>query len=270
VVERKRRKTKEAVKAEEVNWLNYFQRIRPVCPWSYKAFMREGIHIFEYQPNLFNVWRQTFHTRRQHGQPQPEAYVYTAEGYDSEYLENLTEQYNALDDGCEYLWSHPSHGGDSTPIPVIIQQDRATLTDLRLRVGYEEPEDLSYARTRFHDAKCKAKNRRGIEWELTFEEWYDWFLSHGVDRNVKRRYCKDSIVMCRKGDTGPYSLDNIYPGTLKQNSHDQHNMPKGTRPVITPHGEFRSCNQAGKTLGVSPVTVKHRCNSDNFPDWTWK
>jgi len=256
-------------KAEEVNWQNYFERIRPVCPWSYSAFMREGIHIFEYQPNLFNVWRQTFHTRRQNDKPQPEAYVYTAEGYDSEYLENLTEQYNALDDGCEYLWSHPSHEGDSTPIPVIIQQDRDTLTDLRLKTGYEEPENLAYARERFHDAKCKAK-QRGIEYHLTFEEWYDWFLSNGVDRNQRRKYCKDSIVMCRKGDTGPYQLDNIYPGTLKQNSLDQHNMPKGTRPVITPEGEFRSCNQAAKTLGVNNVTVKHRCNSDNFPNWQWK
>lgn len=271
MVERKRKRIKEveSQSQEEVNWQNYFQSIRPVCPWSYKAFMREGIQFFNYVPSTFNVWRQTFHTRRQHGQPQPEAYVYRAEGYDSEYLENLTEQYNALDDGCEYLWSHPSHGGDSTPIPVIIQQDRETLTDLRLKTGYEEPEDLTYARQRYRDGKYKATKLRGIEWKISFTEWYDWFLSHGVDKNVKQEYNGDTIVMCRRGDTGPYSLDNIYADTNRNNSSDQHNMPTNTRPVSTPHGDFRSINTAAKQLNLSPNTVRDRCRKPKYPDWTF-
>jgi hypothetical protein len=36
------------------------------------------------------------------------------------------------------LWSHPEEGGDSTPSPVLIQQDRTKLTDLRNKVGYTD------------------------------------------------------------------------------------------------------------------------------------
>jgi hypothetical protein len=41
-----------------------------------------------------------------------------------------------LDEGdCEWLFSYPEYGQFATPVPVLIQQDRATLTSLREKHG---------------------------------------------------------------------------------------------------------------------------------------
>lgn len=65
-------------------------------------------------------------------------------------------------------------------------------------------------------AYLKQRDRakfRGIGWEITFEEWCDWW---GEDFN-NRGVSTSSLQMCRIADKGPYRLDNIYKGTPKQN-----------------------------------------------------
>ena len=55
-----------------------------------------------------------------------------------EILDPLIDEYvaflNECQNTCEYLWSHPGFtkgGNNQTPVPVIIQQDRARLMELR-------------------------------------------------------------------------------------------------------------------------------------------
>jgi hypothetical protein len=61
---------------------------------------------------------------------------------------------------------------------------------------------------------------RGIEFKLTLEEWYSWWLQQGVDKNIKQPLNKNTLCMCRYNDIGPYELGNIYCATLSQNQKD--------------------------------------------------
>lgn len=59
----------------------------------------------------------------------------------------------------------------------------------------------AYASQKFSAAK------RNIGWELTFDEWLDVWETSGHLANRGRG--KEKHLMGRKGDTGPYSIDNI-------------------------------------------------------------
>ncbi len=54
--------------------------------------------------------------------------------------------------------------------------------------------------------KGLAKSR-GVPFELTFEEWYNWWLSTGHYHERGKK--KGQYVMARFNDDGAYSLDNI-------------------------------------------------------------
>lgn len=60
---------------------------------------------------------------------------------------------------------------------------------------------------------------RGVEWKLTFEEWRDWWLTD--NRYANRGNLAGKTMMCRISEPGPYSLDNIYPGTPADNMRDK-------------------------------------------------
>lgn len=76
---------------------------------------------------------------------------------------------------------------------------------------------LPYARTAYKN-KRKDAMERNIPFELSFKDYYEWFLLNGVDKNKKQQIHKDMLCMCRFNDTGPYSLDNIYIDTMSNNS----------------------------------------------------
>jgi hypothetical protein len=59
---------------------------------------------------------------------------------------------------------------------------------------------------------------RGIKWELNLWQWWTiWDLSgHWAERGQGA----NSYVMCRTGDVGPYSVDNVYIATGSQNIKD--------------------------------------------------
>ena len=49
-------------------------------------------------------------------------------------IDEFVAHRNDSQEKCEYLWSHPSFTkgkSNQTPVPVIIQQDRARLMELR-------------------------------------------------------------------------------------------------------------------------------------------
>ena len=81
------------------------------------------------------------------------------------------------------------------------------------------PHPLSYAKSRYNTQKSGAR-ARGIPFLLTFEEWYQWFLTQGVDRNIPQGNKGTSYAMCRINDSGSYELGNIYLGTQSSNTAD--------------------------------------------------
>jgi hypothetical protein len=59
---------------------------------------------------------------------------------------------------------------------------------------------------------------RGIEWQLTFDEWWElWEKSGKWDQRGRgpKHYC-----MARRLDVGPYSLDNVVITTNRRNNQE--------------------------------------------------
>lgn len=125
-----KRKRKKA--QEEVNWAKYFAKIKGVCPWSFKAYMKETILFIDYSDVTLYTWSILLDATHY------EAFVYKCPGKTSKWLQAKCDQLNENNTKHEWLWSHPEHGGDSTPIPVLIQQDKNILQQLREQVGYED------------------------------------------------------------------------------------------------------------------------------------
>ncbi len=108
---------------------------------------------------------------------------------------------------------------------------------------------------RFTTQRWHAINRRGIEWQLTFEEWLAWWGD-----NIDNRGCKSGqLVMARFNDTGPYSLSNIKKITANDN-HAEVDLGKlkSTKAVSAEGLEFDSLTQAGKHFNVLPSTIRDR------------
>lgn len=61
-----------------------------------------------------------------------------------------------------------------------------------------------------HRAKC-----RGIEWHFDFLTWIVWWIQTGHFN--QRGVTNGDYQMCRIADTGPYSWDNVYCDTGKNN-----------------------------------------------------
>lgn len=67
------------------------------------------------------------------------------------------------------------------------------------------------------NAKC-----RNIGFHFTFEEWYNWWLSTGK-LHLRGNTTDKPYMMCRIGDIGDYSIDNVYCGTHSDNVKDTYN-----------------------------------------------
>jgi len=114
-----------------------------------------------------------------------------------------------------------------------------------------EQEIKSY-RTKFNVQKYSAINKRNIEWDLSFEDWLNWWKMTGKLEQRGRK--GDQYVMARFQDKGSYSLENIYCCTANQNNKDQKgrigNRLKGIKSsrfksmIKTPFGVFESIKAA--------------------------
>jgi len=118
---------------------------------------------------------------------------------------------------------------------------------------------LSYAKLRYREQR-KGARIRNIPFEITFQDWYQWWLSNGVDRNIPRPNNGETLCMCRYGDQGAYSLDNIYCASRSQNNIDAHlynpNLTGRHRKKIhTPYGIFQSKIEAAKSLKIHTTTI---------------
>ena len=124
---------KEAVKSlKEDKWAEYFASIRKVCPWSLKAFMKDRILFVETTPVCLDTYAKLF------PYTEYEAAVYKWPTASVEWLVAMCDGLNEQYESSTWLWSHPAEGGDSTHIPVLIQQDATRLAELREKIGYVE------------------------------------------------------------------------------------------------------------------------------------
>ena len=101
---------------EEVNWDQYFQKIRKVCPWSWSEYRKGNIDIVA-GTNIVPLG--DFAAR-----------IYIVDISNAEELEEYHDYLNDTTDD-EWLYSHPLYGGNSTEIPVLIQQDAELLRRAR-------------------------------------------------------------------------------------------------------------------------------------------
>ena len=125
-----------------------------------------------------------------------------------------------------------------------------------------------------YNAHKGGAKKRGIAFEFTPQEWYNWWLSNGVDKNIPQTFNKDTLVMARYNDTGAYHPNNVYCCSNSQNCKDydyskrnfdyskrkidysaiKRNPPKVQpklfKPVVTPQGEFDSVQSATNTLRI--------------------
>ena len=89
-----------------------------------------------------------------------------------------------------------------------------------------------YSKLRFHRHRAQAKYRN-IPFEFSWEQWHQWWLNHGYDRNQPNaERGADRMCMCRYGDTGPYSPENVYLASIAENNSDakQNGRRRGGRP----------------------------------------
>lgn len=72
----------------------------------------------------------------------------------------------------------------------------------------------------FYSQKANAK-RRNIEWDLTFDEWWELWEPYFHMRG----HGKNGLCMGRNGDAGPYKVGNVYIttnlGNLLDRKHSQ-------------------------------------------------
>jgi len=115
-----------------------------------------------------------------------------------------------------------------------------------------------------YSAQKSSAGYRNIPWKITFEDWLEWW---GIDIHLRGNGA-GGLCMCRYGDIGPYSLDNIYKDTIKNNSiyanHHKVSVYVGAK-------EYRSINTAALGENCVRQTVSNRCNSNKLKHshWSW-
>jgi hypothetical protein len=92
---------------------------------------------------------------------------------------------------------------------------------------------IQTAKGKYSIQKRKAK-RRGIAWELSFEEW--WTIWEASGKWSERGWGKDKYVMCRYGDIGAYSIDNVFIDTNSNNTKSM-NLSRDTGGRFLPKNE---------------------------------
>ena len=110
------------------NWFRYFHSIRHVCPWSFKSYLEGRIQIIPFDRDLLKLTEMNWTV-----QPN-DALVYVVDDLTLDEIDDFVAHRNDCQDKCEYLWSHPTFtkgANNQTPKPVIIQQDRKRLMELR-------------------------------------------------------------------------------------------------------------------------------------------
>lgn len=115
----------------------------------------------------------------------------------------------------------------------------------------------SKAKSRYRD-QIRNAVKRGIKMIMSFDEWDQWWLSNGVDKNFSTVQNRLQPCMCRKNDIGDYTLGNVYLGTRSQNTSfawSHRDRSHLCNRVKTPKGIFKSQTEAAKAYNVTYQTI---------------
>ena len=106
-----------------------------------------------------------------------------------------------------------------------------------------------------HKASAKW---RGVEFNLTFEQWMELWSPHLEERGID----SGSYQMCRFNDEGDYSVDNVYMATLAQNRYDTKKLDSKTVEYIREVVALKERTQISlaRELGVSHSTISFAVN----------
>ncbi len=88
--------------------------------------------------------------------------------------------------------------------------------------------NLVVARKQFSVQKGTAK-QRNISWEMTFKEWCEIWLESGQYHSRGRG--RDNMVMCRKGDIGPYAIANVEIRSALSNKREAFALMRQSRGI---------------------------------------
>ena len=119
-------------KESNINWSEYFASIVSVCPWSKAYWAKQKIdrkkwtgekHITELDEYVARMWIHANASGRQ--------------------LCNIHHRLNDKRQHEEWLYSHPCYKGHSTPVPVLIQQNRTILERARDAIQTKQDDDGS-------------------------------------------------------------------------------------------------------------------------------
>ena len=86
---------------------------------------------------------------------------------------------------------------------------------------------ISQAKQKYLVQRWDAINRRGIEFNLTFEQWWDIWQQSG--KYEERGRLGHQYVMARFNDTGPYQIGNVKIITHDQNLNETKGMKRPPR-----------------------------------------
>ena len=127
-------------------------------------------------------------------------------------------------------------------------------------------------------AQMSAAKQRGIDWNLNYDEWINWW---GEDIS-KRGKGKGKLCMARYGDEGPYELGNIYKSEYGANvkvaqrgrkqsketieKKRKNMLGKNNKVIRTPLGIFNTGREAAKAHNCDPslITYRLKTNKDGY------
>ena len=109
---------REAVNVSNVYWSSYFASIVSVCPWSRAYWHKQKIDV--------QIWRSEILPLEDYV-----ARMYIHKHASGRQLKKIMERMNETRPEEEWLFSHPIFKENSTPVPVLIQQDLEILTKAR-------------------------------------------------------------------------------------------------------------------------------------------
>jgi len=111
-----------------------------------------------------------------------------------------------------------------------------------------------------YNDQISHSSSRGINWELSYEQWIEMWLVSGQWENRGKE--KGQYQMCRFYDEGPYSCTNCYIGTVEENQKDRHKIPDGeTGDIISMwiSGRFTQ-SEIGISFGMSQSAISKIIN----------
>ena len=108
-----------------------------------------------------------------------------------------------------------------------------------------------------------AATQRQIRWNLSYEDWID-FWGDDVEKRGRK---PDSLVMGITDKNIGFHVGNIYKTSKSNLISEVLNKQATRKPVHTPNGDFSSLSAAARDASIAVTGVIFRAKSDRHPEW---